>query len=49
MNMVNDVASSTTLRDLVRPQFHQVILSIEPYIKSDLGIKLDKGQFRLSL
>lgn len=31
------------VRDVVRPDFHHVNLDVENYIKSELGIKLDKG------
>ena len=31
------------LRDLVKPQFHQVNLAVEAFVKNELGVKLDKG------
>ena len=40
---LDPLLSSSTLRDAIRPQFHQVVLKVEPYIKNELGIKLDKG------
>lgn len=36
------------MRDVVRPQFHQVNFPVELYIKNNLGIKLDKGRSRES-
>jgi len=32
------------LDDLIRPQFHQVDVDVEHFIKAQLGLKLDKGK-----
>ncbi|KAK2461841.1 hypothetical protein APHAL10511_006304 [Amanita phalloides] len=47
----NPLAGPSPLRDVINPQFHQNNFSVEPYIKNDLGIKLDKDDqiCRLSL
>ena len=37
------LAGPSALKDIIRPQFHQVNLVAEPFIKGELGIKLDKG------
>lgn len=42
------VANSLALKDIINPQFHQNNFPAELYVKSQLGIKLDKGQFDLS-
>lgn len=39
----NPLAGPSALRDIIRPQFHQNNFAEESYIKSELGIKLDKG------
>lgn len=41
--IANPLAGPSALRDIIRPQFHQNNFTEESYIKSDLGIKLDKG------
>ncbi|KAK0478404.1 hypothetical protein IW261DRAFT_1483362 [Armillaria novae-zelandiae] len=45
------VANSLALKDIINPQFHQNNLPAELYVKSQLGIKLDKDDqiCRLSL
>ena len=42
--MQDPLAGPSALRDIIKPQFHQVNLSAEFYIKRELGIKLDKGR-----
>ena len=42
--MSGPLAGPSALRDIVHPQFHQNNFPEELYIKSELGIKLDKGQ-----
>jgi cleavage and polyadenylation specificity factor subunit 4 len=39
----NPLAAPSPLRDIVRPQFHQLQLEPEAFVKNELGIKLDKG------
>jgi len=41
----NPLAGPSALRDIVHPQFHQNNFTEELYIKSELGLKLDKGKF----
>lgn len=41
--MAEVLAGPSTLRDIIRPQFHQLLIPEENIIKNDLGIKLDKG------
>jgi cleavage and polyadenylation specificity factor subunit 4 len=41
--MANLLVGPSPLRDIVNPQFHQNNFAAESYIKSQLGIKLDKG------
>lgn len=41
--MQDPLAGPSSLRDIVRPQFHQVNLSAESFVKDKLGVKLDKG------
>ena len=48
MSLADPLAGPSTLRDVILPQFHQVNLAIEPYIKNELGIKLDKGNYQAS-
>jgi len=43
MTTANPLAGPSPLRDVINPQFHQINFSVEPYIKNDLGVKLDKG------
>ncbi|KZT44475.1 hypothetical protein SISSUDRAFT_1038995 [Sistotremastrum suecicum HHB10207 ss-3] len=40
--MAEVLAGPSTLRDIIRPQFHQLHIPAENFIKNDLGIKLDK-------
>ncbi|KAL5534256.1 hypothetical protein ACEPAG_718 [Sanghuangporus baumii] len=40
--MQDPLAGASTLRDIIRPQFHQVNLSAENFIKNTIGLKLDK-------
>ena len=40
--MQDPLAGPSALRDIIKPQFHQVNLSAEYYVKKELGIKLDK-------
>jgi hypothetical protein len=42
----NPLVGPSSLRDIVDPQFHQNNFPAEIFIKSDLGIKLDKGRKR---
>lgn len=51
MTTANPLATPSALRDIVKPQFHQLNLPVESYIKNELGIKLDKDDqiCRLSL
>ena len=39
----NPLAGPSALRDLIRPQFHQNNFAEESWVKTELGIKLDKG------
>lgn len=39
----NPLAGPSALRDIIRPQFHQNTFQEENWVKSELGIKLDKG------
>lgn len=41
--MQDPLAGPSSLRDIVRPQFHQVNLTAESFVKDKLGVKLDKG------
>jgi cleavage and polyadenylation specificity factor subunit 4 len=41
--MTNPLVGPSALRDLINPQFHQNNFPEELYIKSELGIRLDKG------
>ena len=41
--MDNPLAGPSPLRDIVNPQFHQNNFPEELFIKTELGIKLDKG------
>lgn len=43
MAAANPLVVSSALKDIISPQFHQNSFPAESYIKSDLGIKLDKG------
>lgn len=40
------LAGPSALRDIIRPQFHQINLVAEQFIKGELGIKLNKGTIR---
>lgn len=40
----NPLAGPSALRDIIRPQFHQNNFAEESWVKTELGIKLDKGQ-----
>ena len=42
--MSGPLAGPSTLKDIVHPQFHQNNFPEELYIKTDLGLKLDKGK-----
>ena len=39
------LAGPSALRDIIRPQFHQNNFIEESFIKNELGVKLDKGQY----
>lgn len=41
MRPVDPLAGPSALQDVVKPQFHQVPLSAENYIKEALGVRLD--------
>jgi cleavage and polyadenylation specificity factor subunit 4 len=43
MAMANPLVGPSPLRDVIHPQFHQNNFPAERYIKTELGIKLDKG------
>lgn len=43
MSVQNPLAGPSTLRDIIRPQFHQVNLTAENFVKNTIGLKLDKG------
>lgn len=43
--MQDPLAGASALRDIVRPQFHQINLSAEVFVKNTIGLKLDKGVF----
>ena len=45
----NPLAVPSTLRDIIRPQFHQTNFVEESHIKNELGIKLDKGTYHVRL
>ena len=45
MTMQDPLAGASPLKDIVRPQFHQVNLRAENFIKNTIGLKLDKGEF----
>jgi len=51
MAVANPLVGPSYLKDIVDPQFHQNNSNVETYIKSELGIKLDKDDqiCRLSL
>lgn len=42
-----DLSASTHVRDLVNPSFHQNNFAIEGFLKTELGLKLDKGMSSL--
>lgn len=41
--VVNPLGAPSTLRDIIRPQFHQNNFAEEAFVKNELGLKLDKG------
>ena len=43
MSVSDPLAGPSPLRDIVAPQFHQNNFVVEDFIKTNLGIKLDKG------
>lgn len=43
MATVNPLDGASALRDVIHPQFYQNNFPAETYIKTELGIKLDKG------
>ena len=43
------LAAPSALRDIIHPQFHQNNFPAEQYIKSELGLKLDKGPSRFTI
>jgi cleavage and polyadenylation specificity factor subunit 4 len=45
MTTANPLASSSALRDLINPQFHQNNFPAESFVKNELGIRLDKGKY----
>ena len=45
----NPLAAPSALKDILRPQFHQTNFLEEQHVKSELGIKLDKGKQSLAL
>lgn len=48
MAVANPLAGPSALRDVIHPQFHQNNFPAENYIKTELGVKLDKGWLRVS-
>ncbi len=49
MAAANPLGGPSILKDIINPQFHQNSFPAESYIKSELGIKLDKGTVVFSL
>jgi hypothetical protein len=45
MATTNPLIAPSPLRDVINPQFYQNNFPAEVYIKTELGIKLDKGKF----
>ncbi|PPQ70773.1 hypothetical protein CVT24_001060 [Panaeolus cyanescens] len=43
MNSSNPLAGPSALRDVINPQFHQNNFPAELHVKTELGLKLDKG------
>jgi cleavage and polyadenylation specificity factor subunit 4 len=43
MSTADPLVGPSPLRDIINPQFHQNNFPEENFIKSELGIKLDKG------
>jgi cleavage and polyadenylation specificity factor subunit 4 len=43
MSTPNPLAAPSPLRDIIHPQFHQNNFPAEQHIKTELGLKLDKG------
>ena len=46
--VANPLAGPSSLRDIIRPQFHQNNFVEENFVKNELGIKLDKGEHTAS-
>lgn len=46
MAIANPLVGPSYLRDILDPQFHQNNSNVETYVKTELGIKLDKGQYK---
>ena len=46
MSVADPLAGPSPLRDIVAPQFHQNNFVVEDFIKTNLGVKLDKGAWR---
>jgi hypothetical protein len=44
MATANPLIAPSPLRDVINPQFYQNNFPAEVYIKTELGIKLDKGK-----
>lgn len=44
MSSSNPLAGPSALRDVINPQFHQNNFPAETHIKTELGLKLDKGE-----
>ena len=44
MTTANPLVGPSPLRDVINPQFYQNNFPAEVYIKTELGIKLDKGK-----
>jgi hypothetical protein len=45
MATANPLIAPSPLKDIINPQFYQNNFPAEIFIKSELGIKLDKGKF----
>lgn len=45
MSTQNPLAAPSPLRDIINPQFHQNNFPAEQHIKTELGLRLDKGLF----
>ena len=44
MTLANPLAGPSALKDIINPQFHQNNFPAETHVKTELGLKLDKGQ-----